>query len=118
MELKILHATLLLGDATLDGIRWPTGNGTQLQGGTFTLNTMDKGEATRPFSALAENGKVPMPLQEDLLYATLRSGHRPVRHPVGHQPRETEDHGFGRSRSRFVIKEELLPMRGRSDANR
>jgi PhnB protein len=61
---KMLHATLVIGGATLTGYDGPPGTEPPPHGVTFTLNTTDKAEAARVFSALSENGKVTMPLQE------------------------------------------------------
>lgn len=62
---KIMHATLQLGESTL------TGNDVALgypynppQGFSLTIETKDPAEAERAFAALADHGKVEMPLQE------------------------------------------------------
>ena len=60
---KVLHATLMVGEVSISGDDQP-GTESAPQGYTLALNTPDIAEAERLFNALAENGKVTMPLEE------------------------------------------------------
>ena len=70
---KILHATLEAGGNVLSGFDSPPGQYEAPKGFNLQLNLDDLAEAERIFSALGENGTVPMPLQETF-WAT-RYGH-------------------------------------------
>ncbi len=61
---KILHASLHVGDGLLQGADVPPDHYEQPKGFSVTLGLKDPAEAERIFHALAENGKVQMPLQE------------------------------------------------------
>jgi PhnB protein len=61
---KILHATLRVGDQKLMGADNPPDWYQKPQGFSITLGIKDEAEAERVFNALAEHGKVEMPLQK------------------------------------------------------
>jgi PhnB protein len=61
---KILHSTFVLGDVHLSGADFPPGPESMPQAFALTLSMKEPAEAERVFAALAENGKVVMPLQE------------------------------------------------------
>lgn len=61
---KIVHATLTLGDQRLTGTDVPADQYETPRGMAVLLNANSPGEAERIFSALAENGKVQMPIRE------------------------------------------------------
>jgi PhnB protein len=61
---KIMHATLLLGGAELMGCDPPPGCYEPPKGFSVTLNPDNLADAERLFNALAENGKVSLPLQK------------------------------------------------------
>jgi len=61
---KIMHATLTLDGTTLQGSDVPGEQYQKPHGITVALGLSDPAEAERIFKALAENGKVGMPLQE------------------------------------------------------
>jgi PhnB protein len=63
-EKKVLHANLVVGGVSLSGDDAIPGNEGAPQGFALTINTTDAAEAERLFHALAENGKVTMPLAE------------------------------------------------------
>jgi PhnB protein len=61
---KILHARLHAGDGVLMGSDAPPDRYEQSQGFSVSLQIASTAEAERIFHALAENGKVQMPLQQ------------------------------------------------------
>ncbi len=61
---KILHATLKVGDGVLQGADVPPDHYEHPKGFSVKLDLKDPAEAERIFHALAENGKVQMPIQE------------------------------------------------------
>jgi PhnB protein len=61
---KILHATLRIGDAVLMASDAPPGRFSQPQGFSVSLHVKDPTDAERIFHALAEGGKINMPLQQ------------------------------------------------------
>ncbi len=61
---KVLHASIHVGDQVIMGSDPPPGRYQQPQGFSVSLNVKDPAEAERVFKALAENGKVTMPIQE------------------------------------------------------
>jgi len=61
---KTMHATLTIGNATLMGCDTPPGRYQQPTGFSVTIGVTNIPEAERLFHALAENGKVEMPIQE------------------------------------------------------
>jgi PhnB protein len=62
---KILHARLVVdGGTALMGSDAPPGHFEQPQGFSVSLGITDPAQAERIFQALAENGKVQMPLQK------------------------------------------------------
>lgn len=61
---KIMHATIEIGDVTVMGSDSPPGFYQQPNGFCVSLSFDDVAEAERVFNALAENGKVNMPLQQ------------------------------------------------------
>jgi len=61
---KILHATLNIGEDVLLGADSPPDHYQKPQGFSVSISTNDPAEADRVFNALAENGTVPMPIQE------------------------------------------------------
>ncbi len=61
---KIGHATLKVGDGLLQGADVPPDRYEHSKGFCVALGLKDPVEAERLFHALAENGKVQMPLQE------------------------------------------------------
>jgi PhnB protein len=63
-EKKILHANLVVGGVSLSGDDTLPGSQGAPQGFALTINTTDAAEAERLFTALTENGKVTMPLEE------------------------------------------------------
>jgi PhnB protein len=63
-EKKILHGRITIGDTDLVGADAVPGTYQQPQGFAVLLNVDDPGEAERMFRALAENGKVHMPMQK------------------------------------------------------
>ncbi|MGP8243259.1 MAG: VOC family protein [Bryobacteraceae bacterium] len=60
---RIIHATLALGARMLQGGDPPPGRYQKPQGFSVSLQVKDPPEAERIFHALAENGKVTMPIQ-------------------------------------------------------
>ena len=60
----ILHATMTLGDQTLQGADAPPDHYRTPQGFSVSLSIDEPAEAERVFQALSENGQVQMPLQE------------------------------------------------------
>jgi PhnB protein len=63
-EAKIYHATLKIGDIAVTGGDVPPGKYAQPQGFEIVLDMDDPAAAERVFEALAENGRVGMPLQQ------------------------------------------------------
>jgi len=61
---KILHARLVVGDQVLMGSDAPPDRFQKPQGFSVSLGVKDPAEAERIFLALAENGKVRMPIQK------------------------------------------------------
>ncbi|MGH9355155.1 MAG: VOC family protein [Terriglobia bacterium] len=61
---KILHARLIVGDEVLMGSDAPPEHYEKPQGFSVSLQIKDPADAERIFHALAENGKVQMPLQK------------------------------------------------------
>lgn len=61
---KIIHATLALGEQRLTGGDVPRENYQKPQGFSLLLQIGDAAEAERIFNSLAQDGAVPMPLQE------------------------------------------------------
>lgn len=61
---KIIHATLALGDQVLQGADEPPERYEEPKGFSMALQIKDPAEAERVFHALAENGRVQMPVQE------------------------------------------------------
>jgi PhnB protein len=61
---KIFHATLRIGDQVLMGGDPPPEQYQPTQGVQLTIGLTDPAEADRVFEALADQGTVPMPLQE------------------------------------------------------
>jgi PhnB protein len=61
---KILHSTLMVGDQVLMGADCPPGRYQAPQGFSVSLQVNDPVEAERIFHALAESGKVTMPIQK------------------------------------------------------
>jgi PhnB protein len=61
---KICHASLLAGDNLLMGCDAPPDRYEAPKGFSITINLKDPADAERIFRALAENGKVSMPLQK------------------------------------------------------
>jgi len=61
---KIIHATLRLPAGVVTGTDVPPGRYEQPKGFSVTLQFKDAADAERVFKALAENGKVGMPLQK------------------------------------------------------
>jgi PhnB protein len=61
---KILHARLTVGDQVLMGSDAPPDRYEKPQGFSVSLNVNAPAEAERIFHALAENGKVQMPLEQ------------------------------------------------------
>lgn len=61
---KIIHATLALGDRIVMGSDAPPGRYEPARGIQLSLNFSSPEEAERVFHALAENGRIQMPLQQ------------------------------------------------------
>jgi PhnB protein len=61
---KILHARLEFGDQVLMASDAPPGHFQKPQGFSISVNIKDISEAERIFKALAEGGKITMPLAE------------------------------------------------------
>ena len=61
---KILHARMTVGNQVLMASDAPPGRYERPQGFSVSIGLTDTAEAERIFSALAENGKVGMPLQQ------------------------------------------------------
>lgn len=61
---KLMHATLLIGEAILQGADVPPGSYQKPQGISVSLGLKDAAQAERIFQALSENGTVQFPLQE------------------------------------------------------
>lgn len=61
---KIMHATIEIGDVSVMGSDSPPGYYQKPDGFCISLSFDDVAEAERVFNALAENGKVNMPLQQ------------------------------------------------------
>ena len=60
---KILHARLIVGDQVLLASDAPPGRYKEPQGFSVSIQVKDPADADRIFQALAENGKVGMPIQ-------------------------------------------------------
>ena len=63
-HMKILHATLSVGDNLLQGADAPPDHYQKPQGFSVSINLKDPAEADRIFHALAEKGTVGMAIQE------------------------------------------------------
>ena len=61
---KILHARLTVGDQVMMGSDAPPGRYEEPKGFSVSVQIKDPAEAERIFQALAENGKVQMPIQQ------------------------------------------------------
>ena len=61
---KIIHATLIVGGSTLMGSDSPADRYEEPRGFSVGIEIGEPAEAERIFKALAENGKVQMPLQQ------------------------------------------------------
>ena len=61
---KVLHARMAVGGTVLMASDAPPGHYQQPQGFSISLGTTAVAEADRLFQALAENGKVSMPIQK------------------------------------------------------
>jgi PhnB protein len=61
---KIMHAHMTVGDEALMGSDAPPDRYKQPAGFSVSLQMKDPAEADRVFNALAENGKVQMPIQK------------------------------------------------------
>ena len=61
---KILHARLTVGDQVMMGSDAPPGRYEEPKGFSVSVQIKDPAEAERIFHALAENGKVQMPLEQ------------------------------------------------------
>jgi len=61
---KILHARLTVGDEVMIGSDAPPGRYEEPKGFSVSVQIKDPAEAERIFQALAENGKVQMPIQQ------------------------------------------------------
>ncbi|MBX6323162.1 MAG: VOC family protein [Rhodospirillaceae bacterium] len=61
---KIMHARIVVGSATLMGSDAPPDRYRPMQGFAVTLGVESAAEAERVYAALAEKGRVDMPLQE------------------------------------------------------
>jgi PhnB protein len=61
---KIIHARLVVGDKLLMGSDAPPDSYDEPKGFSVTIGVDTAAEAERIFNALADNGKVKMPLQE------------------------------------------------------
>jgi len=61
---KIIHATLRLSGGILFGSDVPPGRYEKPQGFAVSVQTKDPAEAERMFNALAQNGKVQIPIQQ------------------------------------------------------
>ncbi len=61
---KIMHASLTVGDRVLMGADAPPDHYLEPKGFSVMLGLKDLADAERVFQALAENGKVRMPLQK------------------------------------------------------
>ena len=69
---KIIHATLIVGESTLSGGDGPPDQYEEPRGFAVTIQVKDSAEAERVFHALAEGGKVTMPIQQT--FWTVRFG--------------------------------------------
>jgi len=61
-ENKVMHMTLQIGDATLNGADDCTGAQPVFQGFSLSLTATDEAQAQRLFAKLSDGGKVQMPL--------------------------------------------------------
>lgn len=61
---KIIHTTLIVGDTEVSGADAPPGYFETPAGFSVALHVKEPTEAERVFHALAENGKVTMPIQQ------------------------------------------------------
>ena len=61
---KIMHARLTVGDQVMMGSDAPPGRYEEPKGFSVSVQIKDPAEAERIFQALAENGKVQMPIQQ------------------------------------------------------
>jgi PhnB protein len=59
---KILHASMTVGDSVVMGSDAPSDRYTTPAGFSMSINVSDPADADRVFNALAENGKVTMPM--------------------------------------------------------
>jgi PhnB protein len=69
---KIIHATLIVGESTLSGGDAPPDQYEEPRGFAVTIQVTDSADAERVFHALAEGGKVTMPIQQT--FWTVRFG--------------------------------------------
>jgi PhnB protein len=69
---KIMHGSITLGGVTVAGADPPPGSYQQPQGFRVFLESEDPAETERLFNALAENGRIEMPLQQT--FWSLRFG--------------------------------------------
>jgi PhnB protein len=60
----IMHSTLNIGDAVLQGADAPPGRYQEPKGINVTIHAKDTAEGERIFNALAEHGKVTMPFEK------------------------------------------------------
>ena len=61
---KIMHATLAVGDTTIQGMDAPSTRYSTPAGFSLSITTKDPVEAEKLFNALSEGGMVKMPLQK------------------------------------------------------
>ena len=68
---KIMHGSITLGGVTIAGADPPGGRYEQPQGFRVFLEADDPAETERLFNALAENGRIEMPLQQTFWSASF-----------------------------------------------
>ena len=84
----IMHAALMFDDHLLMASDDPTTDSFgPVQGMQVNYTDADVAEAKRVFEALADGGKVTLPIGRDLLVAGVRHVRRPVRHALDDQRR-------------------------------
>jgi uncharacterized glyoxalase superfamily protein PhnB len=84
----VLHARIALGDTVIMASDVQPGNYQPMRSAYLSLGVTSDAEAERIHAALAEGGKIFMPMQETLLRLPLFHAARQVRHQLDGHPRE------------------------------
>ena len=92
-ENKVMHASFRIGETTVMASDGHCQGHPSFQGFSLSITVPSEAEADRAFGALAEGGKVSMPLGKTFFSPALRDGHRPLRRQLDGDRRSltTED---------------------------